>query len=99
MEEVSVLEGKVLGVGEQSGSSATESKEPWARYEKIEQLKDELLEQVKGLSEDEEEATSTSIKVPSEIRRAKMGQIMSLLDRETALVEGAKMRLEKLSLS
>ena len=95
MEEVRVLESKVLGTGEQSG----ESKEPWARYEKIEHLKDELMKQVGKIEEDEEEATSTSVKVPSEIRKAKMGQIMKLLDRETALVEGAKMRLEKLSLS
>lgn len=99
MEEVDALESKVLGVGEQSGSSETESKEPWARYEKIEQLKDDLLEQVKKLSGGGEDVTSTSVKVPSEIRKAKMAQIMNLLDRETALVEGAKNRLEKLSLS
>jgi nucleoporin NUP82 len=99
MEEVDALESKVLGVGEQSGSSETESKEPWARYEKIEQLKDDLLEQVKKLSGGGEDVTSTSVKIPSEIRKAKMAQIMNLLDRETALVEGAKNRLEKLSLS
>lgn len=99
VEEVNVLERKVLGVGEQSGPSEAESKEPWARYEKIEQLKDDLLGQVKELPGDEEGITPASVKVPSEIRKAKMGQIMNLLDRETALVEGAKSRLEKLSLS
>jgi nucleoporin NUP82 len=99
VEEVKVLESKVLGVGEQIRSSETESKEPWARYEKIEQLKDNLFEQVKKFSEGEEEVTSTSVKVPSEIRKAKMGQIMNLLDRESALVESAKNRLERLSLS
>jgi nucleoporin NUP82 len=99
MEEVEVLENKVLGVGERSGSSEASSKTPWARYEKIKQLKDELLEQMKELSDEEAEITSSSVKVPSEIRKAKMVQIMNLLDRETALVEGAKNRLEKLSLS
>ena len=99
MEEVGVLETKVFGVGERSGSSEASSKEPWARYEKIEQLKDELLKQMRGVTEEDEEVTATSVKVPSEIRKAKMGQIMTLLDRETALVEGAKNRLEKLSLS
>ena len=101
IEEVNVLESKVLGIGEQNGPSADAySKEPWARYEKIEQLKDDLLEQVKDVPDDEEEVTSTTnVKVPSEVRKAKMGQVMSLLERETALIEGAKNRLQKLSLS
>lgn len=39
------------------------------------------------------------VQVPSELRRRKVGQIMQLLDRETALVEATKARLERLSLS
>jgi nucleoporin NUP82 len=95
--EVKVLEKKVLGVGAQGGEA--DSNEPWARYEKIEQLKGDLLRQASEIPEEDEELTRSSVKVPSEIRRAKMGQIMNLLDRETALVEGAKSRLEKLSLT
>jgi nucleoporin NUP82 len=54
---------------------------------------------VKDISVDEETVASPNIKVPSEIRKAKMNQIMNLLDRESALVEAAKSRLERLSLS
>ena len=99
VEEVNVLNTKVFGPEEQTGSSDAQLKEPWARYEKIEQLKDELLDQIADLPAEEGDITSSSVKVPSEIRKAKMGQIMNLLDRETAMVEGAKKRLEKLSLS
>jgi nucleoporin NUP82 len=99
VEEVKVLNGKVFGVGEQTASSDPASNEPWARYVKAEQLKDKLLKQARDLPEEEEELTSSSVKVPSEIRKAKMDQIMTLLDRETALVEGAKNRLQQISLS
>ena len=61
---------------------------------------EKLLRDVQELAEEAEQAPlpSPSVKVPSEIRKAKMAQIMHLLDRETALVEGAKSRLERLSL-
>jgi nucleoporin NUP82 len=96
-EEVKILESKILP----GGADQTEKKvkEPWARYEQAERLRDELLEQVKGISVDEETVASPNIKVPSEIRKTKMNQIMNLLDRESALVEAAKSRLERLSLS
>jgi nucleoporin NUP82 len=96
-EEVKTLESKILP----GGADQTEKKvkEPWARYEQAERLRDELLEQVKDISVDEETVASPNIKVPSEIRKAKMNQIMNLLDRESALVEAAKSRLERLSLS
>jgi nucleoporin NUP82 len=96
-EEVKILESKILP----GGADQTEKKvkAPWARYEQAERLRDELLEQVKDISVDEETVTSPNIKVPSDIRKAKMNQIMNLLDRESALVEAAKSRLERLSLS
>jgi nucleoporin NUP82 len=96
-EEVKILESKILpGNADQTEKKV---KEPWARYEQAERLRDELLEQVKDISVDEETVASPNIKVPSEIRKAKMNQIMNLLDRESALVEAAKSRLERLSLS
>lgn len=97
MDEVTVLQGKVLGEGE--GASNRGTKEPWARYEEVKQLKEDLLEQVKDLAVEEESVAAPNVKVPSEIRKAKVAQIMTLLDRESALVEGAKSRLERLSLS
>ncbi|KAG0647498.1 Nucleoporin NUP82 [Hyphodiscus hymeniophilus] len=99
VEEVNVLNTKVFGGGEENRSSRAQSKEPWARYEMIEQVNEELMEQMRDLSGGDEVPSSPIVKVPSEIRKVKMGQVMSLLDRESALVEGAKNRLEKLSLS
>lgn len=97
--EISILERKVLGIGEGNETSDRNVKEPWQRYEELSHLKDELLDQVKRLDEQEDSVSSSSVRVPSEIRKAKVAQIMTLLDRESALVEGAKSRLEKLSLS
>ena len=48
---------------------------------------------------EDDTVNSSSVKVPSEVRKAKIAQVKALLDRETALVEGAKSRLEKLTLS
>jgi nucleoporin NUP82 len=98
IDEVHILENKVVGQGE-VGNGTRNTKQPWARYEEVKALKEDLLEQIKDISVDEEVATQQNIKVPSEIRKAKMAQIMGLLDRESALVEAAKSRLERLSLS
>ncbi|RDL34352.1 uncharacterized protein BP5553_07480 [Venustampulla echinocandica] len=95
-QEVTSLREKVLGEGEGDELSQGRAKEPWARYEEVSHLKDELLEQAKDLSEMGESPTPPSVKVPSGVRKAKVAQIMTLLDRESALVEGAKNRLEKL---
>lgn len=98
-QEVSDLREKVMGKAKGLDVSHDRAKEPWARYEEASNLKDELLEQANDLSAMEDSPTPPSVKVPSGVRKAKVAQIMSLLDRESALVEGAKSRLEKLSLS
>lgn len=98
IEEVRSLGNKILSQGEGEVSKSN-AKEPWARYEELTALKDELLEQVESIKPDESVIRSPNVKVPSEIRKAKLNQVMSLLDRETALVEGAKNRLERLSLA
>lgn len=99
MEEVTVVERKIIPSA-QTGDSKSEATEPWKRFEQVVELKEKLLRDVQELAEEAEQAPlpSPSVKVPSEIRKAKMAQIMHLLDRETALVEGAKSRLERLSL-
>jgi nucleoporin NUP82 len=99
VDEVALVESKIVAP---DGVSDAESKakEPWKRYEEVLELKNELLEQVRKLAyEEEEPLSSPTVKVPSEIRKAKIAQVMSLLDRESALVEGAKSRLERLSLA
>ncbi|PMD40443.1 hypothetical protein L207DRAFT_565900 [Hyaloscypha variabilis F] len=70
-----------------------------ARLAKVKKLEEELLDDVHDLSTEKEVATPQKLKVPSEIRKAKMAQVMGLLERESALVEAAKNRLERLSLA
>jgi nucleoporin NUP82 len=41
-------------------------------------------------------ASALDLRIPNEVRRAKMAQVMALLDRETALVEAVSARLERL---
>jgi nucleoporin NUP82 len=43
--------------------------------------------------------TGRSVRVPTELRKQKVAEVMELLEREGALVEGAKSRLEKLNLA
>jgi nucleoporin NUP82 len=99
VQEIKTLESKILRPVGESDSSRSSGKEPWERYEEIKRLKEDLLQEFNQLIVEEDSSTRTSVKVPSEIRKAKVAQIMGLLDRETALVEGAKSRLERLSLS
>ncbi|KAB8289835.1 hypothetical protein EYC80_010467 [Monilinia laxa] len=114
-EEVRNLSGKVLGedLEESTSSMVKVSKDPWQRYEEVKELKDDVLAQANDLlaevekeGADNEEGESErdgdsgrDVQVPSDIRRKKVGQIMKLLDRETALVEATKGRLERLSLA
>lgn len=73
------------------------------RYRKIAELKDELAEQAKTLdvpgSEEEDRSSPLrdDLRIPSDLRRAKVGQVKSLLERETALFQAVKSRLERLT--
>ncbi|KAH7412912.1 hypothetical protein BKA64DRAFT_340315 [Cadophora sp. MPI-SDFR-AT-0126] len=96
--EVKMVESKIVGGGETDGFGKRKAKEPWARYEEIKQLHEDLLDQIESNISDDAPSTP-NIKVSSDIRKGKMAEIMALLDRESALVEGAKSRLERLSLS
>lgn len=77
------------------------------RFEDIKQLKEELVSQVgdaqgdaksgNGASNTSLSSSVTGLKIPSEIRKAKVSQVMSLLERESALVEALQGRVERLS--
>jgi len=94
-EEVVEVQSAVLGEGDTVDDSGT-TKQPWIRFDEVKQLKDELLDQIQDLAAEDTRPASRGVKVPSEIRKAKMAQITALLNRETALVEGAKNRLDRL---
>ncbi|KAI9641503.1 hypothetical protein NHQ30_010312 [Ciborinia camelliae] len=55
--------------------------------------------EMEDVERDTDGGKDASVHVPSELRRKKVAQIMKLLDRETALVEATKGRLERLSLA
>lgn len=82
---------------------AGQSKQPWLRYQEVQELKEELLESARRVV-DAEEATVEGrtqrerIRVPVDVRRMKVAEVWGLLDRETALVEAARARLEKMSM-
>lgn len=110
MNEVKALESTILGTGE-AGQSPSKARTPPKRLEEIKRLKDDLAAQVSRLqksSEGEEKdkaedgpgslGPNNGYKVPLEIKKAKYAQVRALLDRESALVEGVKSRLENMSL-
>lgn len=86
------------------------AKQPWKRFDEIKSLRDALFaqaEQLQKTGEGRGAATDEGgrpaspvpgIKIPAEIRKAKMAQVIGLLDRETALVDAVKARIERLSL-
>jgi nucleoporin NUP82 len=104
IEEVSILSGAVLpSENADKLSIDTKTPKPWQRFEEVKSLKEELVERAKEIGEEAEgdsnSAIGSKVRVPSEIRRQKVKQVMELLERETALVEGARGRLERLSLA
>jgi nucleoporin NUP82 len=105
IEEVSTLSEAILpSETTEDSSNDTKLARPWQRYEEAMALKEEIVKRAEEQAEAEAEGDSnstigTKVKVPSEIRRQKVKQVMKLLERETALVEGAKGRLERLSLA
>ncbi|TVY42930.1 Nucleoporin [Lachnellula subtilissima] len=94
-EEVVEVQSAVLGEGD-TVDDFGKTKQPWVRFDEVKRLKDELLDQVEDLAAEDARPASRGVKVPPEIRKAKMAQITALLNRETALVEGARNRLDRL---
>lgn len=90
-----------------SSRGATKSQQPLKRFEEIKNLTSELVDQVAEVRGEEATAEGgrgqslsgsvTSLKVPAEIRKAKVAQVMALLDRETQLFDALQGRLERLS--
>ncbi|KAI9734074.1 MAG: hypothetical protein M1818_007012 [Claussenomyces sp. TS43310] len=99
--EVGTLENSVFPPTDDS-VEADPMKRPWRRFEEVRSLSTDLLDQVETRSvatAGRENADDGHIRVPSEVRKMKLSQITALLERETALVEAAKTRLERLSLA
>lgn len=81
---------------------------PWQRLEAVKNLADELLEQVQDLQLEQaadgdggggEGQKGKDVRVPKQVRDQKMAEVWKAVDRETAMVEATKSRLERLGLS
>ena len=102
VKEVKALDAGIYGTTHAADGS-NRAKQCMDRYQKITELKHELAEQAKALEApnvEEMESPSSSkadLRIPPELRRAKIGQVKDLLERETALVEAVKSRLERLA--
>ncbi|KAJ4304041.1 Nucleoporin nup82 [Collariella sp. IMI 366227] len=103
-EEVRALEASIVGSYADHTAATPRSKQPWKRFEEIKVLRDALFSQAEQLraregADDETPASpAPSLRIPAEIRRAKLAQVVSLLDRESVLVDAVKSRIERLSL-
>lgn len=101
-EEVGTLNHNIFKEEENERQERSSRKmELWRRFEEVKGLKDDILEQVGDIGGREETPAPEApedLGVPSEVRRKKVAQVMQLIERETALVEGVKGRLERLSL-
>lgn len=70
----------------------------WRRLDVVANEMEAAMEMVKEVEKRTQGKELESASVPSELRKEKVGQVMGLIERETALVEGVKSRLERLNL-
>ncbi|KAL2168822.1 hypothetical protein VTG60DRAFT_6792 [Thermothelomyces hinnuleus] len=106
-EEVRALESSVFGSEADqaaAGAATPKTKQPWKRFEEVKSLRDALFAQAEelqrsreGTGNDAPASPAPGLRIPAEVRRQKMVQVMGLLDRESALVEAVKARIERLS--
>ncbi|KAI0180384.1 hypothetical protein GGR52DRAFT_241624 [Hypoxylon sp. FL1284] len=101
--EVNVIDASMFGPTVPT-DGPTKLKQTRKRYEDIMRLREELVEEAEKLgatgSEEGGEnmgASTTDLRIPSELRKAKISQVKGLIERETALVDAVRARLERLS--
>lgn len=104
-EEVSSLAHAILSSDSSDHStSEKQTANPRQRYEEVKSLTEKLVQRANEVGkgdeteDDGDRPAAAKVRVSSEIRKQKVKQVMELLERETALVEAAKGRLERLSL-
>ena len=108
VEEVAILKNNIFPPDDKNGDNDPmlqqgKPAKPWQRFEEVRKLNGVLALRAREIALANEGVQVTEgaqdVRVPSEVRKGKVAQVMTLLEREGALVEGAKSRLERLSLS
>ncbi|KAI0128413.1 nuclear pore complex protein An-Nup82 [Xylariales sp. AK1849] len=100
--EVNTLNASISGLGALPADGPSRLKQLGKRYDEAVKLKDDLVSQAEtfgGATGDGEDlaASSSELRIPTDLRRAKINQVRGLLERETTLVNAVKDRLERLS--
>jgi len=110
VEEVRALGESVLlsdGGDANESSPSSKTKSTRKRFEETQAFYNTLIaqaEQVRkkdgeGVGHDRATSPTRNLRIPADIRKAKVTQVMSMLERESALVEAVKSRLERLSVA
>ncbi|KAK2928570.1 hypothetical protein FoTM2_011432 [Fusarium oxysporum f. sp. vasinfectum] len=110
VEEVKSMEASISApdyAGLASGKSKAtpaQAKQLWKRLEDIKHLQADLTAEVEAMNKatgetDGPATPSAELRIPQEVRRAKLQQVQGLLSRETALVDAVTARLERLQTS
>ncbi|MCJ1283522.1 hypothetical protein MMC26_002852 [Xylographa opegraphella] len=100
--EMHKMASSILSTGGDDEITSEEQKHDLVdRYNEARGLVEDLVDQAKDASKSSEsEGKSIGMfKVPPDIRKEKVGKVMALLERETALVGAVQERLERISLS
>ncbi|KAK8055850.1 nucleoporin NUP82 [Apiospora rasikravindrae] len=103
--EVNALDASLYGSNVPTADGPARLKHLGKRYDEAKALRDELVPKAEKLAkpdddgEDGSRPSTPDLRIPSELRKAKLKQVQSLLERESALVDAVKSRLEKMSVS
>lgn len=99
IEEVGALEKSIFPSEGDDAIKNTPATTPRRRYSDAKAVAEDLLLQYSKAPTADVKSDDGHVRVPSEIRKAKLAQVKTLLERETVLVEATKGRLERLSLT
>lgn len=102
--EVKALDASISGSGVALADGSSRFKQLGKRYDEAKTLKDNIVSQVETLGKPSEDgddmpASTSELRIPTDLRRAKINQVRGLLEREAALVDAVKSRLERLSVA
>jgi nucleoporin NUP82 len=102
--EVKTVNASISGSVGATTSGASRLRQLKRRYDEARALRDDLVVQAEKLANpsagdsDENTIASSELRIPPELRKAKINDVRRLLERETALVDAVKSRLEKLEI-
>ncbi|KAK6081963.1 nuclear pore complex protein An-Nup82 [Seiridium cupressi] len=102
--EVKGMDASISRADHSPADGSSRFKQLGKRYSEAVALSDELTSQVEGLAKapgdgEGPPAAATDLRIPADVRKAKLNQVRGLLERETALVDAVKSRLERLAVT